>query len=71
MPILVETTTSVAVYIGKVVRPIKDINDSLVENDDENVYLIPDIKQQISFLYDSKDKNSIQDKILKQNYDLI
>ena len=55
-------TGSTAVYIGKIVKPIKEIKDD--SNDTE--HLDPNAAEQIQFMHASGDHESLVDKILKQ-----
>jgi hypothetical protein len=57
------TSDSTAVYIGKVVNPIKEIK----EDDDDQAHIDPNAVAQIQFCHSDDSHNFMVDKILKQD----
>ena len=54
---------STAVYVGKVVNPIKEIK----EEDDDKAHVDPNVVPQIQFSHSDDTHNFMVDKVLKQN----
>lgn len=60
---LKEFTDSTAVYVGKVVLPIK----AITEGSDDTAHILEGAQPQIQYLNSTKDHSFMVDKILKQD----
>ena len=64
---MAEFTGASASYIGYVTKPIKGVKAGLAEDDNDEAHNIPGAKQEIQFMFASKDcKDIMKDKILLQ-----